>query len=81
MSGNVDNINIHLFVLPVWHWRDSPLLFFLILCLRARLVLMLSVICRYGVVAPFLLSRLLPVRKTILYYMYCTAEIISRKIL
>lgn len=44
-------------VIPVWHCRVSPFFFFLILCLSARLVLMLSLICRYGVVAPCLLSR------------------------
>lgn len=55
------------FVIPVWHCRVSPFFFFLILCLRARLVLMPSLICRYGVVAPCLLSkcdsRLLPREK------------------
>lgn len=45
------------FVIPVWHCRVSPFFFFLILCFRVRLALIPSLICRYGVVVPCLLSK------------------------
>lgn len=45
-------------VLPVCHWRASPLLLFLVFCLSNLFVLMLSQIWRYWVVLPFLFSNL-----------------------